>query len=48
MLAPKGFSEYKSLPAFAAAIATFECQWSGVAFITASTSARASTSRKSR
>ena len=43
-----GFSTETCLPAFTASIAIGTCQWSGVAIITASTSARASTSRKSR
>ena len=42
-----GFSQYTSLPASAARIEMGVCQWSGVAITTASTSGRASTSRKS-
>jgi len=42
-----GFSQQTSLPALAAATAMATCQWSGELIITASTSFRASTSRKS-
>ena len=42
------FSQYMSLPAWQAITAITACQYSGVAMTTASTSGRASTSRKSR
>ena len=47
MHSPIGFSQATSLPAWIAARAMGTCQWSGVVIITASTSLRASTSRKS-
>ncbi len=47
MHSPIGFSQQTSLPARIAARAMGTCQWSGVVIITASTSLRASTSRKS-
>ena len=47
MHSPIGFSQATSLPALIAARAMGTCQWSGVRDHTASTSLRASTSRKS-
>ena len=47
MQSPIGFSQATSLPALMEARAMGTCQWSGVVIITASTSARASNSRKS-
>ena len=42
-----GFSQKSCFPARAAAMLTSACQWSGVATVTASTSLRDTTSRKS-